>query len=118
MKKHIITEQIKKYNLFQKLCYLSPIIILLITLPEFLGDLKYLKEYHNPELTKLYFIIYGVAIITFGFQLTIFSRTVIKYFRRKAIKNSTFESLSGIDYYRDKLEELSPIEISYLMDLD
>lgn len=118
MKKQIITDQIKRYDLFQKLCYLSPIIILIRILPEIIGNYKYIKQYNNPESSKLYFSIYAIGIVTLSVIIVIIARTVVKYIRWNAIENSTFDSVTGLEYYRDELEELRPVEISYLMDLD
>lgn len=118
MKKNIITDQIKRYNLLQKLCYLSPLIILIRVLPEILSGLKYIRAYDNPRITQIYLSIYGIGIVTLSIIVVIIARTVVKYIRWNAIENSSFDSVTGLEYYRDELEELSPVEISYLMDLD
>lgn len=118
MKKHIITEQIKKFNLIQKLVYLSPIIILILGIPGIIRRYSLINNYNNPHLKYNYYIVAFTCFIGFYIIILFIALTIIKYKRLDVIKNSTFDSISGLEYHRDKLEGLSPVEISFLTNLE
>lgn len=118
MKKYILTEQIIKYNLYQKLCNYSPIIFTILSIPSVIYGLYTLKKYNNPQLNTVFLALVIVSIITMSIIAIFIGTTYLKYKRLDITKNATFESISGLEYHRDKLDGLSPVEISYLTDLE
>lgn len=65
-----------------------------------------------------YFWLVIVSIITMSIIAIFIGTTYLKYKRLDITKNSTFESISGLEYHRDKLDGLSPVWISYLTDFE
>ena len=71
-----------------------------------------------PEDPILFYVLALVLLTAFlSIPITLLWRSVFRQLKRNAIKRSTFRADLGIDYYRDKLEGLSPVEISMLTDL-
>lgn len=118
MKKYILTEQLKKYNLYQKLCNFSPIIFTILSIPSIVYGLYTLKKYNNPQLNTMFIELIIVSIITMSMIAIFLGSTYLKYKRLDITKNATLDSVSGLEYHRGKLDGLSPVEISYLTDLE
>lgn len=118
MKKYIFTEEIKKYKHYEKLLYLSPLFWFLFGFRTFIRDYSAIRSYNNPELRNIYLIVYFATAIALSIPMILIGLTVIRRKRLSAIENATFSSVSGLDYHRDKLEGVSPVEISYLTDLE
>lgn len=115
--KYILTDQIKKYNMLEKVFYLGPLGVFLWGFNTGWGQLTEVGSYHNGTLTVFFIFTYLLSCIAVSLPLVFIGRYLIRGFRFEAIKKSSFQSVEGIKYYRDELEALSPVEISYLTDL-
>ena len=114
-KKFIQTKSARKWKLIEAIGYLIPVLIFalfgLLTSPS--------KSEATPEKGGLLVVILFLLFITalFSIPLMLLWRAIFRQIKLKAIMRSTFRSVQDIDYYRDKLDGLSPVAISMLTDM-
>lgn len=117
-KKTISTNLIEKWQRLEKLAFGIPFIILLI---DVVRQWKYIKdilqEDHSVKVVIGLFCIYGIMALLKSVVFIIIWKIICYNVKKNAIKNATFEVSQDFDYYREKLEGLSPVLISLLMDL-
>jgi hypothetical protein len=114
-KKYIRTSEIKKWKCFEAIGYLFPVAIFAWLYIRFRRACQQADlEYSNLIVNVLLLI---CAAVMFSIPIILLWRALFRQLKRNAIKRATFKAHLGIDYYREKLEGLSPVEISMLTDI-
>lgn len=114
-KTYIETNEVKKLKRIDSLGYLLPVLIFIMLL---ISDIPRWKGADFNEPTWSIFLSLLIFTILFSIPVVLIWRAVFRQLKRNAIKRSTFNPELGLDYYRDKLGGLSPVEISMLIDLE
>lgn len=114
-KKYIRTSEIKKWKCLEAIGYLFPVAIFAWLYIRFRRACQQADlEYSNLIVNVLLLI---CAAVMFSIPIILLWRALFRQLKRNAIKRATFKAHLGIDYYREKLEGLSPVEISMLTDI-
>lgn len=118
-KKTFKTKNLKRAIILEKLTYLIPIYVLLKCLIE---EHEVIAETLRAEPTMSMYIGVAVFILLFTFLTSlvpfVFLRVILYFYKRRIIKNNTFISINDFEYYREKLNGLTPASISLLTDLE
>lgn len=113
--KFIQTKSVRKWKIIDAIVFLIPVLVLallgLFTSPSWSNS--------TPEqgglLVVVLFLLFFTAL--FSIPLMLLWRAIFRQIKLKAIRRSTFQSVQDIDYYRDKLDGLTPVTISLLTDM-
>lgn len=113
--KYFQTSEIRKWKRLEAIGYLFPIAIFVWLFIRF----RQASQQADPEDSYLIINVLLVIFVTamISIPILLLWRALFRQLKRNAIKRATFKAELGIDYYRDKLEGLSPTEISMLTDL-
>lgn len=114
-KKFIQTKSVRKWKIIDAIGFLIPVLVLAI-----------LGLYTSPSWSKstpeqggllvvVLFLLFFTAL--FSIPLILLWRAIFRQIKLKAIRRSTFRSIQDLDYYREKLDGLTPVTISMLMDM-
>ena len=114
-KTYIETNEVKKLKRIDSFGYLLPVIIFVIL---FIRGISIWKGADSNEPAWSIFLVWLIFTILYSIPVLLIWRAVFRQLKRNAIKRSTFNPELGIDYYREKLDGLSPVEISMLTDLE
>lgn len=120
-KKSIHTSQVEKWQRRDKLAKWIPLVyplIMLVTLnlPATLNELSNSDNTTSGILLLLGFYVLMNCIISI--PMMFIYRSVSKTAKKAAARNATFQITEDFDYYREKLSDLTPANISLLMDLE
>jgi len=113
--KFIRTKSTQKWKLIEALGFLIPVLIFVL-----------LMLYNYPDTSEDLYEGGGLAVlvvfdlffaIVLSIPLMLIWRAVFRQLKLKAIQRATFQSVQDLDYYREKLDGLSPVTISMLTDM-
>jgi hypothetical protein len=113
--KFIQTKSTRKWKLIESLGFLIPVLIFV-----FFGLLNSSAWTEStPEKGGILALVLFLLFVTtfFSIPLMLLWRSIFRQVKLKAILRSTFKSVQDLDYYRDKLDGLSPVAISMLTDM-
>ncbi len=113
-KKYIRTSEIKKWKRLEAIGNLFPVAIFAWLYIRLCLN----RQQGDPETSNLIVNVLLLIFVTamLSIPIILLWQALFRQLKRNAIKRATFKADLGIDYYRDKLEGLSPIEISMLTD--
>jgi hypothetical protein len=112
--KYIHTSEIEKWKRLETIGYLFPVVIfILLYICSLLTNQQAKTDISNP-IIHILLLLFVTAMISI--PVLLLWRALFRQFKSNAIKRATFQAELGIDYYRDKLEGISPVEISMLTD--
>ncbi len=114
-KKYIRTKRTRKWKIIEALGLLFPVPIFALLL---LANLSAITEDSS--------IKGGVAVLLIAFlyvaillsvPLMLIWRAVFRQIKLKVVRRASFESIQDLDYFREKLDGISPVTISMLTDM-
>lgn len=114
-KKHIQTSEIKKWKRLEIIGIFIPVVIFAWLYIRFLPTWKQIGSEKSSMIVNVFALIFLTAMLSI--PIILLWQALFRQFKYNAIQRSTFRADLDIDYYRDKLEGLSPVEISMLADL-
>lgn len=114
-KEYIRTSEIKKWKCLEAIGYLFPVAIFVWLFIRFRLACQQADLESSNLIVNFLFLIF--ASVMLSIPILLLWHALFQQLKRNAIKRATFKAHLGIDYYREKLEGLSPIEISMLTDI-
>lgn len=120
-KKRFQTQKANRWQLADRLSWLIPIALFAYVLfGSGVGRWFWMDETSNFDALSLVSMIIFFILVTAILSVPpmLIWRAVTRTMKNRALKNATYYAHEGMDYYREKLGNLSPTTISILMDLE
>lgn len=121
-KKRVIqTKNVKLWRLLDSMAWAIPLGFLLLMI---FGNYDAWKQevdavFADSTFTGILFLIMiGIIALIAAAPFVVIWRAVTSTIKRSVVKNTTFNVLQDLDYYRDRFENVSPADISMLTDLE
>ncbi len=120
-RKTILTQRVRVLQIIDRLVWVIPVLALLRLVISGLWE-NVIQECFadgttfSEKLCVIIIVLFMTAMLSL--PLMLIWRAVSRTLKKSAIKNTTFNVLQDLDYYRDKLTGVSPAAISMLTDLD
>lgn len=113
-KKYIKTSEIKKWKRLEAIGYLFPVAIFALLYIRLCLSRRPADPETSNEIVNVLLLIFATMMLSI--PIILLWHALFRQLKHNAIKRGTFKAELDIDYYRDKLEGVSPIEISMLTD--
>ena len=119
MNKYIQTKKIKKWEIIDLLKFAIPLILFLYFTIGIIHKERLIEAppENLPQVLIALALIDLLISLFITLPLLLIWNAVSRYMKKSALSRSTFRAVADIKYYRDKLTELTPVQISMITDL-